>query len=462
MQSDNVINISIKEFFWSVLEQWKPVLLAGLAFAVVFPLVLSLKDQKDASDRAAAQAQYAGLSRNELLDKLDDSSRHDVLAAAYQAGIISSLDNYNANSLLSHIDINNAKTLHMSWTVTDSDMSSDLASAYCALLSDAATVDAVRNGLGDNFSGIEEVYIRELIKLKNEGSSFDVLVYIPQDADENGLYGALLKRVDEANVLLNEKTGSHLLVPLTDEIIYTSDPELAGQIIDRNNSLELLRDTYRTELLTFSDLQINILNSLNSGEENVSVPSEAPAPVTVFTAGRVVIGFVIGIFIYVFVLLMLVLFSSRLQTGEQLSNTYGIRLLGKISQYGYKGFGSLIHSKLVYNLHNKAYQGDAVTDSMVSSIIQTCRYNKAGVLSVVEVGGIKDRKRIEKIMGRLKKTAGITVKTVSGDITDKDLEGADAVVFCVEQNVTGYKDIQGVLELCRVYDRPVVGGICLM
>ena len=150
MQSDNVINISIKEFFWSVLEQWKPVLLAGLAFAVVFPLVLSLKDQKDASDRAAAQAQYAGLSRNELLDKLDDSSRHDVLAAAYQAGIISSLDNYNANSLLSHIDINNAKTLHMSWTVTDSDMSSDLASAYCALLSDSATVDAVRNGLGDN------------------------------------------------------------------------------------------------------------------------------------------------------------------------------------------------------------------------------------------------------------------------------------------------------------------------
>ena len=82
MQSDNIINISIKEFFWSVLEQWKPVLLVGLAFAVVFPLILSLKDKKDASDRAAAQAQYAGLSRYELLDKLDEDSRHDVLTAA--------------------------------------------------------------------------------------------------------------------------------------------------------------------------------------------------------------------------------------------------------------------------------------------------------------------------------------------------------------------------------------------
>ena len=461
MQSDNIINISIKEFFWSVLEQWKPVLLVGLAFAVVFPLILSLKDKKDASDRAAAQAQYAGLSRYELLDKLDEDSRHDVLTAAYQAGIISSIDNYNANSLLSHIDINNAKTLHMRWVVLDSDMSPEIASSYCALLSDPVTSDAVRKGLGDAFTGIDEVYIKELIKLENEGSSFDVQVYIPQGADEEGLHNALLGRVEDATGSLNGKIGPHRLVSVLDETVYTGDPELAEQIINRNNSLELLRDTYRTELLTFSDLQINILNSLNSGED-VSVHSEVTSNITVFTAGRIVIGFVIGVFIYVFVLLMLVLFSSRLQTGDQLNKSYRIRLLGKSSRYGYKGIGSFIHSKLVYNLHNKAYQGDEVTDSIISSVVQNCRFNEVDALSFVVTGDIKDSKRIEKIAGKLKKAAGITVQVVRGDITDKDLGNAGAVVLCVEQNVTGYKDIQSVLELCGVYDRPVIGGICLL
>ena len=44
MQSDNVINVSIKEFLWSLLEQWKLMLLVGLAFAFIFPVLLSQKD----------------------------------------------------------------------------------------------------------------------------------------------------------------------------------------------------------------------------------------------------------------------------------------------------------------------------------------------------------------------------------------------------------------------------------
>ena len=49
MQSDNVINVSIKEFLWSLLEQWKLMLLVGLAFAVIFPLILVQKDKKAAA-----------------------------------------------------------------------------------------------------------------------------------------------------------------------------------------------------------------------------------------------------------------------------------------------------------------------------------------------------------------------------------------------------------------------------
>lgn len=462
MQSDNVINISIKEFFWSVFGQWKPVLLVGLAFAIVFPLVLAQKDKKAAADRINAEAQYAGLSREELLNKLDDSSRQNVLTAAYQAGIISSIDNYNANSLLSHIDINNAKTLHIKWIVTDTDNASEIYSSYCALLKDSDTADAVRQGLGSAFSGVEDVYIIELITAETDGSSADVYAYVPQGADEAGMHEALVERLERAYISLTEDVGNHEVKVVLDETVFTCNTELADQILNRNNSLEMLRDTYRTELLTFSDLQINILNSLNSGEDKVSVPEETVSDITVFTAGRLVIGFVIGVVLYVFIYLMCVLFSTKLQNGDQISRTYGMRLLGKSSKYGFKGIKAFIHSKLVYNLHNRAYQGDAAVDSIVSSVIQNCRHNDVSKLSVVEIGDASDKKRAEQFAGKLKKADGITVQLLSGDIKDKDLEDADAVVFCVEQGVTEHKDIQSVLELCSVYDRQVIGGIYLM
>ena len=95
MQSDNVINVSIKEFLWSLLEQWKLMLLVGLAFAFIFPVLLSQKDKKADQERAASEAQYAGLSRDEILNKLDDSSRQAVLTAAYQANVFNKVGLFN-------------------------------------------------------------------------------------------------------------------------------------------------------------------------------------------------------------------------------------------------------------------------------------------------------------------------------------------------------------------------------
>lgn len=275
------------------------------------------------------------------------------------------------------------------------------------------------------------------------------------------MHEALVKRIEDAYVFLTGDVGKHDLTVVMDETVYTSDPELAGEIIERNYSLEMLRDTYRTELLTFSDLQMNILNSLISGED-AAVSSAETSQVTVFTPGRTVIGFVIGVFLYVFICLLAVLFSSKLQTGDQLNSSYGMRLLGKSSKYGYKGIKKFIYSKVVYNIHNKAYQGDGITGQVKDAVISSCRHNEISRLAVIAAGDISDMKRIEEFAGKLKKADGITVRLLSGDINDKDLENTDAAVLFVEQNVTDHKDIRKDLELCSVYGIPVIGGISLM
>ena len=51
--SDNIVNINLKEYFWSLLEQWKCVIAAGLVFAVLVPVALSLKDSSDRNNELA-------------------------------------------------------------------------------------------------------------------------------------------------------------------------------------------------------------------------------------------------------------------------------------------------------------------------------------------------------------------------------------------------------------------------
>ena len=462
MQSDNVINVSIKEFLWSLLEQWKLMLLVGLAFAFIFPVLLSQKDKKADQERAASEAQYAGLSRDEILNKLDDSSRQAVLTAAYQANVISNMDDYNANTLLAHINLNNAKTLHIQWVITGSENASGLTSAYVAVLHDSVTVDSIREALGSNYLNVKEVYIRELVTTVADSNSIDVFVLIPQGANEEAIKNAIEGNVNYVRDSFAASLGDHNLVLVEDEIIFTNNLELTEQILERNNALQLLRETYEANLLTFSDLQLNVLNSLISGgEDNVSAPAEISTG-PVFTKGRLVIGLIIGIVIYVFASLMYVLFNSKLQSGEHLNKSYGIRLLGKNSRYSYKGIKILAHSKIFYNLHNKRYQGDKTVDSITASIVQNCKYNEFGKIALVSVGNIKDDKRVEQFAEKLEKENSISVQLLSGVIADKDLENIDAVVFCVEKDVTDHKDIARVCELCKCYNCPVIGGICLV
>ena len=65
--SDNIVNINLKEYFWSLLEQWKCVIAAGLVFAVLVPVALSLKDSRARNNELATFKELASMSREEML-----------------------------------------------------------------------------------------------------------------------------------------------------------------------------------------------------------------------------------------------------------------------------------------------------------------------------------------------------------------------------------------------------------
>ena len=103
--SDNIVNINLKEYFWSLLEQWKCVIAAGLVFAVLVPVALSLKDSRARNNELATFKELASMSREEMLDTLNKDEREMVLSNVYRDQLLKNQSSYNDNSIFAGICI---------------------------------------------------------------------------------------------------------------------------------------------------------------------------------------------------------------------------------------------------------------------------------------------------------------------------------------------------------------------
>ena len=92
--SENIININLKEYFWSLLEQWKCILIAVLVFAMLVPAALAFKNYKEDLDAKNDRDSLSAMSYEDLLNTLNEGDREEVLNAAYQAKLIRDQEEY--------------------------------------------------------------------------------------------------------------------------------------------------------------------------------------------------------------------------------------------------------------------------------------------------------------------------------------------------------------------------------
>ena len=83
--SENIININLKEYFWSLLEQWKCILIAGLVFAMLVPAALAFKNYKEDLDAKNDRDSLSAMSYEDLLNTLNEGDREEVMSILHQA-----------------------------------------------------------------------------------------------------------------------------------------------------------------------------------------------------------------------------------------------------------------------------------------------------------------------------------------------------------------------------------------
>lgn len=454
--SDNIININLKEYFWSLLEQWKCILIAGLVFAVLVPAFLAFKNYKEDLDAKASRDSLSAMSYEDLLNTLNEGDREEVLNAAYQAKLIRDQEEYNANSIFAGMNSEKLPVLHYAWTIDDSYDVEQIAAAYVAALGDSETVDVVRQALGDEYKNADDIYVRELIIASSNGA-VDLKIVLPEGTDADALNTGIMARLFEIHNQIDGTARKHTVTYIVSEKQDIAYAEIAGELIARNNDLVLLQENYDSLVLSMSDYQRNVLSVLNAkdaGNTDTSTPEFG------FSKGNIVIGFAVGIFLYAFIYLVLIVFSSKVQNPELFSETFKTRNLGRVSSYRYKGFSAFVHGKTIYKMHRKESMDDAAVKAVTDAVLSACANKDLHKVGVILAGDMKAYSaQCDKVIKKLKGSSKTDVVKIEGDLNDSALEGLDSAVILAGSGKSKYREIYGIMRLCGYYKKEILGGI---
>lgn len=455
--SDNIVNINLKEYFWSLLEQWKCVIAAGLVFAVLVPVALSLKDSRARNNELATFQELASMSREEMLDTLNKDEREMVLSNVYRDQLLKNQSSYNDNSIFAGMDSDKFVVLHYSF-VSDGD-SAQICSAYASALRDSDTIAVVRKNLSDEYKDADEGYIRELIMVSGEGC-VDLMVIMPEGTNEASLASGIEARIEEIHSEIEKALGKHTITYIVSEKQVLAYDELAADFVTRTHELSLIKDKYDATYYSMNDAQRNVLWMLISSPEEINAfVSQSPSMNIEFSKGRIAIGFVVGIFLYAFIYLVYIVFSSIVQNPELFVETFKTRNFGKISNYRYKGLSALVHGKVFYKIHHKGSMDDAAITNVADSIIASCEHNDLHKAGIILAGNMKDYSaQCEKVIKKLK-SSKIEVVKLDGELNDDNISKLDCAVICVGSGKTKYGNVSEALRICDYYKKNVIGGI---
>lgn len=455
MKKTNIVNIDLGEFIWSLLEQWKCIALAAVIMAILVPAALSFYGNYNAKKEADMYSQLATLTEEEKLNTLSYDQREQVINALIQKRIVDQREEYNLNSIVARMNVSNLPVLQFKWVVSGSKDDNALNAAYGAVLTDSETVAIVKSALDSVYSETDDVYVTELITAKT-GETVELCIVIPEGTDTAKIQQGIEGRIDGIKADLTADFGAHDIKLVSCEETRIVDDDRVEESILNDVNYSSFKAKYDALRLSFSDYQIAVFNSIAATDDSLTVYNNSGFE---FSAKRLVIGFVAGIFLYVFCYFVYVVFSSKTRDVSVISETLDLRHLGTVSKYSYKGFAAFAHSKLVYKLRHKKTAADTNIERISNAAVVACKHNGSKKVLLVRPGMKKAYTELsDKLASKIRKD-GIETKCIGSLTKDEDLTGYDSVILCVCSGGSEYAELIDTANVCDYYDKKILGGV---
>lgn len=461
---------SIKFILWKILSDWKFLLIFAVIFTILFSGVNYIREWKNYNQKSKEQTLVS--ADKELT--FSEEEKNQIQTAELLQKLIDERLEYTENSIKMNINASEENVLVMTWYIASGyqfnyteDISPNytdaLVAAYEQYIQGGALVQKISQDMNLEYSS---EYVNEMLQIQNPTNSTVITLEIAYPDTET-----LQKMATEIDNVMHEKSeeiseyiGNHTIQLISTDIVTKSNENLAEyqqSVCDELASYQEKLDAIEKQM---SEEQLNTVNLDEKMQENQqsNISEGAGVKKPQIEKKKIVIGFLIGIFIGVVLIVCKVIFSSKLQSSDELEELYGVRELGVIQCPARAG---IINKKLL-DLKNHGKQQLPIEEGIrfiLSSIVLECERKKC---TTIYLTGSK----IKKIEGDVVKyliqgleTEGIKVVYGENIVSEPEdlrkMSETGNVVLVEQTSLSTYQEIEKELRTIEKQNVEIIGGV---
>lgn len=443
--------ISLKDMVFSVLYQWKRILVVALVLAVVLGGYKGYGSWRSANDpESLAQAQEAYAEELAVYEQELASLERSV---EQLENAIASENEYLTESPLMQMDYHNVYKASVSlyfstgyqimpqMSYQNVDTTKSVVSLYKAALESNGIMDAVAGEVG-----IEAKYLHELVTVVKDSDYILQIEVIHEDKDTaSKIVELMLDNLSSTQSQVTETVGEHTMAVVLNTAASSVELDVAET-----------QDTEKAKLETYMTTYDNTVTELKAlGDPPVMAASNSNA---VKTAVKwAVLGGVAGVLVYAVAACVLFLLGGAVHSGEEMKKRLQIKVLGSVIRGKKRPDGV---TRWIKQLEGRLDTNSDTNLEMLAANI----HSYAGGAKTLLVTGDANIQDTQLLAENLRQKLGDITLTACGSLLRdpealRQLHVCDGVLLVEVCGKSKYQNIIHELERVTDASKPIVGCI---
>ena len=491
MDINNRANETLLDFsdiFWGFIDQWKAVILFSLIISII---VTGLKYKRDSDAYTAAitaakenpiTAEVAAQRINETLDALSDEDRSAVNFALGFYSLLSDKYKYQAESPIMSVDPNHTEILTITYRITgdiDPSLLTSLNEVYITAFNDHVALEAISDATS---AKIAPDYIKELISFSDpytalsqtpasiiqEDNTFTVYVIIPKNESSELIEGAITDVLKKKSHEYSASIAPHTI----ETVSVTSSATACNSVLTKQSdiyysssylksSLDGVVSGFNPQQSEAYNLILQLQSAINDNGGEAAGLSIVPEPAKpTLSKKAMVLGFVPGIFLYLFAFIICLIFSYKTGSAKIAKKITHKRLLGEFYQNTAETsiLGKLLHSPTVFNLWHR---GKTDLEKQAEEVSQSLDVIAAreGLENILIVNTYSGQDTFTDSIKKACSADDLSISVLQqDDINDEAFKDVTDAVLSVSTN-TRVKNLYELIDLLNYYRINILGFI---
>ena len=427
--------------------------------------------------------------KEQLQKELTEEQLTKIDYVLYYEALYNDKKSFQDESVMQQLDIDSIQRCELIFGVTADDLERayNLEKVYEDFIKSSELISMMSQKSGISVSALGEIFwlSRSSSELLSGTDTFKVSILHDDENICQGLADMVIEYIEDKHQLMTEQRGPHEVSLLSRSMGKISKLSILSKQREMWSTMLSLQNNYVSRKKAFSEGEWYYYNLLTNGkiagnpyakpsdsqkQNEDSAQKDDVSPVSDTTPGislkYVVIGMILALFLYLFIIFIKYVLNKKLRSTDQLAELYHISQLGIISdsKRKQKAFGAIDQAilSLHYGNEHKLSPEESMNLAMAKSKLAI---QKNGLKAIGLIGcGLKGPalKYCEKMQDALK-AADIKVFILNNILYDAEameaLMQVDSVILVETAGVTLYTEIAQELELLQRQGIPLLGGI---